>query len=187
MLIVIALTIIKWLFFVSGLTFSYGAFLLVKFEYFAIGGATVALLSAAKIHSMDRVVAVFGAIALMFCVVSLWKSEGGITLAFSICIWGSVWGIVLFGDRASARPFRLLGDVLRSKALVSLGEISYSTYIVHALAIDLVVFLFVRYLGQWQSGPFVFGISLSIVVVTFLSSILLHRIVEVPGMRLGVN
>jgi len=62
--------------------------------------------------------------------------------------------------------------VLSSPALVYLGEISYSTYLVHYLAKDWVKFL------SPQVTPLTFGIY---VLAVLAASVLLYKLIELPG------
>jgi peptidoglycan/LPS O-acetylase OafA/YrhL len=72
----------------------------------------------------------------------------------------------------------ILGRLLSAPVLQFLGEISYSTYMVHYLIKDWVKFLLVRS-NQPELLP-----SIVYIVLVFLASVLLYRIVEVPGKRL---
>jgi peptidoglycan/LPS O-acetylase OafA/YrhL len=72
----------------------------------------------------------------------------------------------------------ILGRLLSAPVLQFLGEISYSTYMVHYLIKDWVKFLLVKS-EQPELLP-----SIVYIALVFLASVLLFRGVELPGKRL---
>jgi peptidoglycan/LPS O-acetylase OafA/YrhL len=86
--------------------------------------------------------------------------------------------------RTALAPFRM---VLNAPPMQKLGQISYAVYLVHLLIIPPVVALLMH--AHWAVAlpgkPRFLLFSLSVMAVIFPISLLLHRLVEQPGVALG--
>ena len=82
-----------------------------------------------------------------------------------------------------ARILELSKAPLRSKVLMRLGGVSYPTYLIHILVIDLVM-IAAKKLGYLSSDRVALFIVLSILLTYFISS-LIHKWVELPFIKVG--
>jgi peptidoglycan/LPS O-acetylase OafA/YrhL len=77
-------------------------------------------------------------------------------------------------------PIRKLGEVfLESKPIQRLGKLSYSTYLVHAPIIQLLVVLLARMHTAYHSV--VALVAVTTIPLTLLATYLLHHFVEMPA------
>lgn len=164
----------------SGLTFSYGSFILIKLPVFIIGMLT---------HDMLR--RDEGELKNGFLIILIVLGIGLITRSFanfaSITLW-SVLAIVFklngrFRQPWITRILELSKAPLRNKVLVKLGVLSYSTYLIHILIIDAVLIV-ARAFGYLSSDLVALFIAFSI-VLTYATSSLVHRYVEMPFIDIG--
>jgi peptidoglycan/LPS O-acetylase OafA/YrhL len=79
-------------------------------------------------------------------------------------------------DLSGARSF------WRHRVAVHLGEVSYAFFLVHLTVIVTAVELF-ELRGPWRAWPAV-GLTAGLLLTSYVLAWLLHRFVEVPGMRL---
>lgn len=105
------------------------------------------------------------------------------TLCYCAFIWLHIPDYVAFPIGFSlliyalSRDSWILGRLLELRVLIHIGEISYSTYLVHYFIKDWVKFLAVR-----PGVPA--GLAFTIyIVVTGIMSLILYRFIEVPGRR----
>ncbi|WPN56135.1 acyltransferase [Pseudomonas sp. P9_31] len=164
----------------SGLTFSYGSFILIKLPVFIIGMLTHDLIRRGEDELKN---------GLLIIVIVL--GIGLITRSFanfaSITLW-SVLAIVFklngrFRQPLITRMLELSKAPLRNKMLVKLGVLSYSTYLIHILIIDAVMIV-ARAFGYLSSDLVALFIALSI-VFTYAASSVIHRYIETPFIDIG--
>jgi peptidoglycan/LPS O-acetylase OafA/YrhL len=87
-------------------------------------------------------------------------------IAFACLIWALI------------EPGHIVGRVMAAPVLRWLGEISYSTYLVHFFLKDVVKFA----IGRALPGPVLLPVYALLVLA---ASVLLHRLIEEPGRLLG--
>lgn len=87
-----------------------------------------------------------------------------------------VWALWIYGLAAPTGIGALIG---RWRFGIGIGEMSYSTYLVHFFVLDWVKFLLVR------RGDGLVGNFLVCIAVTLVMSWVLYRFVEIPGRRWG--
>lgn len=164
----------------SGLTFSYGSFILIKLPVFIIGMLTHDLIRRGEDELKN---------GLLIIVIVL--GIGLISRSFanfaSITLW-SVLAIAFklngrFRQPLITRMLELSKAPLRNKMLVKLGVLSYSTYLIHILIIDAVMIV-ARAFGYLSSDLVALFIALSI-VFTYAASSVIHRYIETPFIDIG--
>lgn len=164
----------------SGLTFSYGSFIFIKLPIFVIGMLTHDLFHREEGELRNGVLSI--AIVL---------GVGFITLSFasfaSITLWVMLAFIFKLNGKLNqpllAKILELSNTPLRNKVLIRLGVLSYSTYMIHILVIDLVL-IAAKKTGYLGSDLVALFVVLSI-VLTYLISSLIHRYIEMPFIEVG--
>ena len=164
----------------SGLTFSYGAFILVKLPVFILGMFTHNLFSNKR--SKQKTV-------MMMLLVAL--SVGLITMSFSSFISIALWCFfaISFSLRSKYKESLVLSLLnccklmLSNRVFIRLGVLSYSTYMIHILVIDFILVAAKR-VGFLHSDFVGLLIVLS-VIVTYFVSVMMNRFIEVPFINYG--
>jgi Predicted acyltransferases len=164
----------------SGLTFSYGSFILIKLPVFIIGMLTHDLFHREK-----------GALRNGLLIIVIVLAVGLIARSFanfaSIMLWAVLAIVIKLNSKLDqpvlTRMLELSKTPLRNKILVRLGGVSYSTYLIHILVIDLVM-IAAKKLGYLSGDRVVLFIVLSILLTYFISS-LIHKWVELPFIEMG--
>jgi peptidoglycan/LPS O-acetylase OafA/YrhL len=179
---------LKWLLIHSPLTFSYGAFLPVKFEFFILGMGSCMVWQRCVRHSSLR--ACTGPLlALAACIVAAYAVmafTGGMREHFfSLVIWLLVFSAAL--GRAMLGKVTLISSVLSYPVLQKIGQFSYSTYIIHMVLLFAVGAGMVHVLADHNPTR---GTVLVLMVVVcspliLLASMGLYRFVEQPGIQMG--
>ncbi len=170
----------------SGLTFSYGSFIFIKLPVFIIGMLTHDLFRRDGGEWRNGALIV----ALVLAVGLINRSFAGVA---SIGVWSCV--AILFKLQAQldqpvlSKLLELAKAPLKSRLLVRLGVLSYSTYMIHILVIDGVLIAATK-AGYLKGDLVALFITVSI-VLTYVVSSLMHRCVEVPliaaGKRVAVS
>lgn len=144
-------------------TFDGGAFLPINLRFFLVGMISYQILSYLP-RQISTPVAWIAAVGVFL-----------LTRSYPL----AVWTLIFASLRSPA-----IESVLASRPLVSLGRVSYSTYLVHMLVLRfLEVQVGLEWLGRgWALFAFLAATGIP---ATILASHLLYRFVEVPGMRLG--
>ena len=70
----------------------------------------------------------------------------------------------------------IIGLFLERPYLTWLGSISYSIYITHYLIIQLVI----PHFNRWEEGFYAIGVNSLIILLTIITSIITHRLIEEP-------
>jgi peptidoglycan/LPS O-acetylase OafA/YrhL len=115
-----------------------------------------------------------------------WMTDG-MSLAFFVAIWADEYLIGLAIIPALilglARGRGMVSRVLSHRLLIILGEMSYSIYMVHGLALDI-GFAPLNY-SRLAAGSWVVYASASVAGagLTAVGTLILHKYVEVPGRR----
>jgi peptidoglycan/LPS O-acetylase OafA/YrhL len=169
-----------------GLTFSFGAFLPLRFPFFFLGIITAGIMF--ERSKAERIPGkYFFALGSALVVVAIMKE--GASSFFSALLW--IFGVLLvvFGDRyaLTKKTKAFVIGVLKQKALAWVGATSYSTYLIHVVVIDIVGFFFVRY-GVSVGGVMSAGICLFVMLVvlfTLIVSSAIHYFVEKPFILIG--
>lgn len=164
----------------GGLTFSFGAFLPVRFEYFLLGIATYFTFKrSAPVFRWTPWLQLGAGIGAAFAVMIF---TGGLREHFfAVAVWLLAVGAVLARQRdwSWARP---LARLLDSRPARYLGRISYPTYLVHVIVIDGVGALLLRWLPAGDRAQ-VFALVLPPALLgTLIASQWLHRYVEAPAL-----
>jgi peptidoglycan/LPS O-acetylase OafA/YrhL len=150
----------------SGLVYNSPCFLLAASPYFAIGIASRLLhpVFSGKIKNQYIPLA---------CIIMLYA----VTQAQAAL---SIWAVVYMG--LIAPPSRLYRSMLESPIAIYLGSRSYSTYLGHFLVVVVCQHFAAKWLGQ---VPQLLPFAAMVIPATLVSSELLYRAVELPGIRLG--
>ncbi len=82
-------------------------------------------------------------------------------------------------------PSNLIRYVLNHPIAQLLGKVSYSTYLVHWLVIDGVIWSLLKVDHHLSSTRLFFYATLPVIILTALCSLLTYELIEKPGMRLG--
>jgi peptidoglycan/LPS O-acetylase OafA/YrhL len=183
-----AVLVLKWWLINNPLTFSYGAFLPVKFEFFVLGmGSCMVWQRAVRQTSaraaarplMALVVGIVAAFAIMFF-------TGGMREHFfSLSIWLVVFSAVL--ARTVLGKTTAVSKVLQHPVLQHIGQVSYSTYIIHMVLIFAVGAVLAQ-LMEHQAVDRLVVLTMMLALAcpaVWWASLALNRWVEKPGMRLG--
>ncbi|WP_339527386.1 acyltransferase family protein [Pseudomonas sp. EL_65y_Pfl2_R96] len=164
----------------SGLTFSYGSFILIKLPVFIIGMLTHDLIRRGEDELKNGLL-------IIVIVLGIGLISRSLANFASITLW-SVLAIVFklngrFRQPLITRMLELSKAPLRNKMLVKLGVLSYSTYLIHILIIDAVMIV-ARAFGYLSSDLVALFIALSI-VFTYAASSVIHRYIETPFIDIG--
>lgn len=95
---------------------------------------------------------------------------------------GTIVAVALLIPAAALADLRGARSVWRHPVAVHLGEVSYAFFLVHLVTIVTVVELF-DLRGPWRFWP-ALGLAAGLLLLSYAVAWLLHRCVEVPGMRL---
>lgn len=164
----------------SGLTFSYGSFILVKLPVFVVGMLTHSLFLTNRSSQKN---------GLMIALIALFV--GLITKSFAGFISVTLWSVFAIAFNLSSKYNKTLvvsllnacKSPLNNRVLIRLGVLSYSTYMIHILVIDLILVMAER-LGYLHSDFVGLFVVLSI-IITYSTSIVMHRFIEVPFINYG--
>lgn len=127
-----------------------------------------------------------------FPAVAFWTSilAGIACLPLSFKVWFAIMGLILYDRFHRQRPVPLewIRSLLNSRTMTFLGRISYSSYLIHWIAIEVCLFLGSAYFplsgGSLATAVFC---CLTALPLTWGVSHLLFRYVEAPMIRLGSN
>ena len=173
----VALIILKWGLITAGLTFSYGAFLPVKYEFFLLGIA---------LYLYTRGHLAFASVTLVLSLVGLALSDNIQGSVLSFAIWMGFASLSVWPLANSYTSTRWLKSLLTSGPLSYLGKISFSTYLIHIFIVDFVGYQIATVATtEWSKVEVFFAMLLPTFVLTLGASTLLHYLVEAPGMRIG--
>jgi peptidoglycan/LPS O-acetylase OafA/YrhL len=168
----------------SGLTFNLGGFLPLKFEFFMLGmGSFFVWRQVTTTGELKRPVgALFFALLLAYVVMFF---VGGMREHFfPIAIWLTVFFGALL--RVRSGQSNLLSRILAGSAMLYAGRMSYVTYIFHIVVVQLIGYVMVRHMDAQTSRPVAFGVMLLLgSVLTLAGSVLIHKLVEMPGIEMG--
>ena len=103
----------------------------------------------------------------------------------------AIWALFMLfasGEGVEATPWtrwtRPIGHIVASNSFcIYLGQISYSTYLIHIPLLTLTLGM-AGSLG-WHSQPVAILVGTGTIPLIFLASALLYRFVELPGIRYG--
>lgn len=168
---------LKWLLLSFNLTFSYGAFLPVNYGFFLLGIALYLYLQNRINHAV---------ITFLMALSSLALSDNIYGSILSFCLWigFSTLFISTLGERYW--PTRWLKSLFTTRLSSYLGKISFSTYLIHFVAIDSVGYVVAHIATpSWSKTDIFFTMLIPVVIITLAASALLHHWVEAPGMRMG--
>ena len=118
-------------------------------------------------------------VALLFVLVALYF---GTANPLPWMVWLAVMHVVL-NTRTSSTSF--LSRISDSPALLWLGEVSYSVYLLHIPILYLVFAVLLRLSTSWEQGRFLIVALALIVPLTLVLAALTHKFIELPGVRLG--
>lgn len=179
---------LKWLLIHSPLTFSYGAFLPVKFEFFMLGMGSCMVWQRCVRHSSLRACA-RPLLALATCIVAAYAVmafTGGMREHFfSLVIWLLVFSAAL--GRAMLGKTTVISCVLLYPMLQKIGQVSYSTYIIHMVLVFAMGAGMVHVLADYNpTRSTVLGLMVLLCSpLILLASMGLYRFVEQPGIQMG--
>jgi peptidoglycan/LPS O-acetylase OafA/YrhL len=108
------------------------------------------------------------------------------TTAYAICydaLAAISAALILYGFAEGA--FNVVDVVRRSRLITSLAALSYAVYLFHSLIIDTVVGTLGKH-AHWILGSagYVLGLSIPVLIATFIVAYLGHRFVEKPFLEL---
>lgn len=173
----LSLLLLKWGLMMAGLTFSYGAFLPVKYEFFLLGIALY-------FYLRGRIMSAGVTFALALAGLALADNVAGSVLSFAI--WMGFASLSALAVAQKYRASRWLKSLLAGGPLAYLGKISFSTYLVHGFVINFVGYRISTWVNpEWSPVEIFFALLLPGFFMTLIASMLLHYLVEAPGMRIG--
>jgi len=105
------------------------------------------------------------------------------TLSVPLAIWTAAFALTLSGNRA--RGVSTLKAFLNLAWIRRLGEVSYSTYLVHPSCILLAQTCILVLIPSVARAEMLLGLLITTPILTFFASEALFRFVERPGIRLG--
>ncbi len=162
--------------------YDYAGFLPLKLGYFWLGSASWFFVRAWRAHpswaeamAPYRLLAVFGVAAMAV----------SYTHFLGVFIWLGV--VVLMLPESASTPSLFAGAarrVLTCRSALWLGDLSYALYLVHEIVICLVQVACGSSLGVAGPTRF-FALSALSIPPALAVSVILHRCVELPGIRLG--
>ena len=168
---------LKWLLVSFGLTFSYGAFLPINYGFFLLGIAIYLYLQNRINHA---------AITFLMALSSLALSDNMYGSTLSFCLWIGFCTLFISTLSEHFLPIRWLKSLFTTHLFSYLGKISFSTYLIHFIAIDSVGYVVAHIATpSWSKIDVFFTMLLPVVIITLAASALLHHWVEAPGMRMG--
>lgn len=134
-------------------------------------------------HLPDRTGCRWSQVAFWFVVLLI-----GVALSFPFKIWAAVMAVVMYPRFFSSKLFFLEWPrrCLNAAPLQFLGRISYVSYLLHWVVIELVLF-WVMQLAPGVSDKYILawiGV-MAVYPLTYLASAILHRHIEVPMIRFG--
>jgi len=167
----------------GGYTFSYGAFLPCKFEYFAIGIST-ALFFADLEQGLSLKNSILKQWPIAFLTMASFKLNP--TSFLAVYIWIFVISIIYLKYYANISAIDSFCKIVFSRYATYLGRTSYSTYIIHPILIDIVVFaiIYAGY-GGISSLEALKIIAPIVILLTVTLSHHLHRLIELPAIEFG--
>ncbi|WP_157813447.1 acyltransferase family protein [Pseudoalteromonas spongiae] len=153
------------------LNYPHASLLIFSIHYFMIGIFSYYLHEHLKNISLK--IGIIESLLLTFLIFA-------VTRDYAISIWCLFFSIFLIGKCDTKSKF------MTSKYLVSLGRVSYSTYLIHYVVISV---LALELRGYFQKSSYELLISLMIttIVITVPVSFLLYKYVELPFIKLGKN
>ncbi len=183
-----AMLVLKWLLIHSPLTFSYGAFLPVKFEFFVLGMGSCMVWQCCLRRSSLRAAAkpLTALLACILAAYAIMAFTGGMREHFfSLVIWLAVFSAAL--GRVMLGKSTVASKVLLHPALQKIGQVSYSTYIIHMVLVFAIGAALVQVFGhQSVNRPVVLVCMFGLATPTiWWASLAMNRWVEKPGMGLG--
>jgi peptidoglycan/LPS O-acetylase OafA/YrhL len=105
------------------------------------------------------------------------------TLSIPLAIWTAAFALILGGE--GARGISPLKAVATLPWIQRLGEISYSTYLIHFCCIWIVKATILQIAPQISVAEMLLGMLTFAVPLTFISSEFLFRFIEKPGIQMG--
>jgi len=154
-----------------GLSYPHASFLVFSIHYFLIGIFSYWL--HIKLKKDDIVVSTLNTFVLAFLTYAITKN-------YAISIWICFFCLFLL------RKPRVNFNFMKLNILVSLGKVSFSTYLIHYVVIQVLV----KYLiGHFDKSSFGLLISLGFltVLITIPLSFLLYKYIELPCINFGRN
>jgi len=100
-----------------------------------------------------------------------------------VAIWTAVFALII--SDGEARGIAQIKSFLNLPWLRRLGEISYSTYLVHFCFIWLIKACILRFAPHVDRIGMLIGLIVFVVPLTFFASELLFRFIETPGIQVG--
>ncbi len=113
---------------------------------------------------------------------------GFLTLHLPYKIWISTMAVILYGrfHNTALRSLECARRILLSTPLQFLGRISYVTYLIHWIVMELVVYGLIQFVPELLGSKYVTA-SVCVLLVfpsSYLLSDIVHRYVELPLMRI---
>jgi peptidoglycan/LPS O-acetylase OafA/YrhL len=128
----------------------------MMFFYFSFGGICSILLNNNLIHIfIKRMRFVILLICLVFFFTNIFKNNFN-------NIFYTLFSTILFGFTVSALAIKPI-KILENKAMIYLGKISYGIYMYHAIMIQFVGFIYLRYISKFE-----FNNTLNILLINSL-------------------
>ncbi len=143
-------------------------------KYFALG---IASRLAFDLLQRQKASVLLAAAAAVYAAVSFANGRP------SLLIWAAFYSFLLWG-RGSPVAGRLFGVVFENRLTLFLGQISYSVYIAHFLVLTAVCSTALR-LDPGLTRPQLALVALAGAVASVMASVVLHYLVERPGISLG--
>jgi peptidoglycan/LPS O-acetylase OafA/YrhL len=166
----------------NGYTFSYGGFLPVKFEYFAVGMSSALFLR--DLESEDIRKAIWRQLPMAVVLMASIKINKVDYLP--IIGWAVFLLVFIAAKRYNLSVAQLLMSAIANRPAVALGRLSYSTYLAHPLVIDLVIYSSIALgFSKLQKESALAWLIAPILVLTLIASKFLYEFVEQPGIATG--